>query len=242
MTDFTFRYPPNFNEGDHPISGKGPTLFQVVPNGSTRAKRRTMLPWLARGGSGDGQRKDQRSYASTNQEDGRAGVLEGIGILKVIFGQSEKYQRDSRMSIRPVSVLNMREAGCEKSFLPDTSKQLRPCGRFAQCSGRRGVLAHRWHGMETDSMGSGVRSGRLKERVGLCRRTGWGSLGQAQMSEDLGDHRWIYDACPEPAEGAAIIDKGPPHFGQAVMSISNTRLRSSAQLRRRCAEEGGSSV
>jgi hypothetical protein len=31
VTDFTFRDPPNFNEGDHPISRKGPTLFQVVP-------------------------------------------------------------------------------------------------------------------------------------------------------------------------------------------------------------------
>ena len=32
MTDFTLRDPPNFNEGDHPISRKGPTPFQVVPN------------------------------------------------------------------------------------------------------------------------------------------------------------------------------------------------------------------
>ena len=32
MTDFMFRDPPNFNEGDHPISRKGPTLFQVIPN------------------------------------------------------------------------------------------------------------------------------------------------------------------------------------------------------------------
>ena len=32
LTDFTLRDPPNFNEGDHPISRKGPTPFQVVPN------------------------------------------------------------------------------------------------------------------------------------------------------------------------------------------------------------------
>jgi len=32
VTDFTLRDPPNFNEGDHPISRKGPTPFQVVPN------------------------------------------------------------------------------------------------------------------------------------------------------------------------------------------------------------------
>jgi hypothetical protein len=64
-------------------------------------------------------------------------------------------------------------------------------------------------GRQADYIECWAGSGRLKERVGLCRRTGWGSLRQAQMSEDLGDHRWIYDACPEPAEGAAIIDKGP---------------------------------
>ncbi len=91
-------------------------------------------------------------------------------------------------------------------------------------------------------MGSRVDSGRRKKRVGLCLRTGWCPLGQAQMSEDLGYHRWIYDACPEPAEGAAIIVKGPPHCEQTVMSISNTRLSSWAQLRRLCAESGDSSV
>jgi hypothetical protein len=31
LTDFIFRDPPDFNEGDHPISLKGPTRFQVVP-------------------------------------------------------------------------------------------------------------------------------------------------------------------------------------------------------------------
>jgi hypothetical protein len=30
MTDFTLRDPRDFNEGDHLISIKGPTLFQVV--------------------------------------------------------------------------------------------------------------------------------------------------------------------------------------------------------------------
>ena len=70
------------------------------------------------------------------------------------------------------------------------------------------------------------------------------------MSEDLGNHWGIYDACPEPAEGAcpepaegaAIMVKGPSHSEQAVMSISNTRLSNCAQLRRRCAEADGSSV
>ncbi len=40
---------------------------------------------------------------------------------------------------------------------------------------------------------------------------------------------------------AAIIVKGPPHSEQVVMSISNTRWSNSAQLRRLCAEEVGSS-
>ena len=70
------------------------------------------------------------------------------------------------------------------------------------------------------------------------------------MREDLGNDRRIYDACPEPAEGAcpepaegaAMIVKGPPHFGQAVMSISNTRFSIWAQLRRLCAERVGSSL
>ncbi len=40
----------------------------------------------------------------------------GIGILKAIFGQSEKYPSGSRMSITPVSGLKMRAADCEKGL------------------------------------------------------------------------------------------------------------------------------
>jgi len=32
------------------------------------------------------------------------------------------------------------------------------------------------------------------------------------MAEDLGDHRRIFDACPERVEGAAITFKAPPQF------------------------------
>jgi hypothetical protein len=46
------------------------------------------------------------------------------------------------------------------------------------------------------------------------------------MGEDFLNHRGFFDACPEPAEAAAIMVKGPPHFGQALMSNSKTRLRS----------------
>src|SRR5215831_18450458 len=45
------------------------------------------------------------------------------------------------------------------------------------------------------------------------------------MAEDLVDHRQIFDACPERVEGAAMILKAPPQFGQCSMSMSKTRLR-----------------
>ncbi|MBA3493367.1 MAG: hypothetical protein H0T87_04385 [Gammaproteobacteria bacterium] len=54
--------------------------------------------------------------------------------------------------------------------------------------------------------------------------------GQAEMGEDLGDHGGIFDACPEPVEGAAMIVKVPPHCGHCAMSIANTLLSSRAQL------------
>jgi len=34
--------------------------------------------------------------------------------------------------------------------------------------------------------------------------------GQAEMSEDLGDYVGVFDACPEPVEGAAMIFSVPP--------------------------------
>jgi hypothetical protein len=40
------------------------------------------------------------------------------------------------------------------------------------------------------------------------------------MGEYPQDHWRIFDACPEPAEGAAMIFKVPPQFGQWSMSIS----------------------
>src|SRR5262245_19166249 len=61
-------------------------------------------------------------------------------------------------------------------------------------------------------------------------RRGRGSV--AQVAEDLDDHRRIFDACPEPDEGAAMIFKAPPQFGQRLMSISKTRFSSRAQLMR----------
>jgi hypothetical protein len=50
------------------------------------------------------------------------------------------------------------------------------------------------------------------------------------MGEDSDNHRRIFDVCPEPVEGAAMIFKVPPQFGQWSMSKSRTRWSSLAQL------------
>jgi hypothetical protein len=51
------------------------------------------------------------------------------------------------------------------------------------------------------------------------------------MGEDFDNHPRIFDACPERVEGAAMIFKLPPQFGQCSMSISKTHLSSLAQLK-----------
>jgi hypothetical protein len=38
------------------------------------------------------------------------------------------------------------------------------------------------------------------------------------MAEDFDDYRRIFDPCPEPVEGAAMIFKAPPQFG-AVFDV-----------------------
>src|SRR5262245_32331318 len=69
------------------------------------------------------------------------------------------------------------------------------------------------------------------DRLDLIDSTSWGARRgagwQAQMAEDLDDHRRIFDPCPEQCvEGAAMIFKAPPQFGQCSTSISKTRLSS----------------
>jgi hypothetical protein len=44
------------------------------------------------------------------------------------------------------------------------------------------------------------------------------------MGEDLVDHRWIFNAYPDPDEGAAMIFKAPPQLGQCSISMSKTRF------------------
>jgi hypothetical protein len=50
------------------------------------------------------------------------------------------------------------------------------------------------------------------------------------MAEDFDNHRRIFDACPERVEGAAMIFKAPPQFGQCSTSMSKTRLSRRGQL------------
>ena len=67
-------YPPNFNEGTHLISRKGPTPFQVRPFDSELSDERCYLGQLEEDPV-DGQREDQRSYASANQNSVRTRAL-----------------------------------------------------------------------------------------------------------------------------------------------------------------------
>jgi hypothetical protein len=39
------------------------------------------------------------------------------------------------------------------------------------------------------------------------------------MAEELDNHRRIFDACPERVEGAAMIFKAPPQFGQSELCM-----------------------
>lgn len=52
-----------------------------------------------------------------------------------------------------------------------------------------------------------MASGCLKEIGGPGRRTGWGSVGQPQMGENLGDHRGVFDGEDE-RQGAATVRTG----------------------------------
>jgi hypothetical protein len=52
------------------------------------------------------------------------------------------------------------------------------------------------------------------------------------MTEDLDDHRPMFNSCPECVEEAAMIFKAPPQFGQCSMSISKTRWSGGPKLMR----------
>jgi hypothetical protein len=68
----------------------------------------------------------------------------------------------------------------------------------------------------------------------LCWGSGRCPGEQAEMSEDLGDHRGFFDGGDD-LQGAAATQ------GQCSLSIANTRLSSRAQLMRVGADGGGAS-
>ena len=83
--------------------------------------------------------------------------------------------------------------------------------------------------------------GGLQECVEAGRSFWWGAGGQAEVAQNLADHGGVFNACPEPAEGAARMVNGPPHWGQVVMSMAKTRLSNWAQLIRARGEAEGDS-
>ena len=72
--------------------------------------------------------------------------------------------------------------------------------------------------------------GCLEACVEAGRSFWWGAGGQAQMAENLDDHRGIFNGRPEQAEGVARMVNGPPHWGQVVRSMAKTRVSHWAQL------------
>jgi hypothetical protein len=109
--------------------------------------------------------------------------------------------------------------------------------RASEGRGRGSAQGLNWMGA-----GIGGGSGQFESIEGPGRCSGRCPGGQAEMGEDLGDHGRIFDACPEPVEGAAMIVKVPPHCGHCSKLISNTRLSNLAKLSRTGAEGGGASA
>ncbi len=58
--------------------------------------------------------------------------------------------------------------------------------------------------MEAEGIESWCGSGRLKERGGPGRRTGWSFGGQAQMGEDFDNHRGVFDGGDERHRAATV--------------------------------------
>ena len=68
------------------------------------------------------------------------------------------------------------------------------------------------------------RSCRLKQRHVPRRGSRRAPSGQTEMREDRDDDCGIFNACPEPAEGTAMIFSVPPQCGQCSISIWKEHL------------------
>jgi hypothetical protein len=71
-------------------------------------------------------------------------------------------------------------------------------------------------------MGSEIRgsSGQLESVEGPGQGSGRCPGEQAEVGEDLRNDGGMFDACPEPIEGAAMIFKGPPQRGQCRAGLA----------------------
>ena len=92
--------------------------------------------------------------------------------------------------------------------LQDIPKKSDTSGSGERGEGQGGVLAPNWNRMEAKGIQSWLGSGGLKERVVLHRGTGWGFGRQAQMGEDLDDHRGLFDGGDERHRAAAVETGG----------------------------------
>jgi hypothetical protein len=72
------------------------------------------------------------------------------------------------------------------------------------CKGRGGLLAQELNRMES---ALGRASGRLKGGAELRRGPGWGSGGQTQVGEDLGNHHGIFNGSDD-RQGVAALRIG----------------------------------
>ena len=68
-------------------------------------------------------------------------------------------------------------------------------------------------------MESRVCSGGIKERAGQGRRTGWGFRGEAQMREDIGNDRGIFDGGNERDRAATMGTGGHVDLEEAFEQL-----------------------
>ncbi|MGH8654777.1 MAG: hypothetical protein ACREYE_22590 [Gammaproteobacteria bacterium] len=116
----------------------------------------------------------------------------------------------------------MRVLGLERGYFPAFHRPETLCFRAFWRLGRAQAKGDcRLGEMNRTEGDMGFRSGCLESVEQPLRGLGRCAGGPAEMSEDLGNHGGIFDACPEPVEGAAMIFKGPPQWGHCSISVAN---------------------
>jgi hypothetical protein len=152
----------------------------------------------------------------------------GIGILNALFRQEVQYywprELSSNAGPRP---------GIEAFSGPSSARGAKFRGVLASraSEGQGGLSAQGLNRMGSGSVGDQGSWNRSKARAGA---RGGARADQPRCVRIL--------AITGGSSMAAMIVKGPPHWGQCSRSISNTRLSSRAQLMRVGAEGGGASA